>query len=71
VWIKEEYMELLRAIAQGKGTWDELKETLRIGDSTLAKLLDNLAKASFIEKVGERYRIQDPVLKFSLLSRWP
>ncbi|MFA4702165.1 AAA family ATPase [Pyrococcus kukulkanii] len=68
---REKYMELLRAIAQGKDTWDELKETLGVGDSSLAKLLDNLAKASFIEKVGGRYRIQDPVLKFSLLSRWP
>ncbi len=73
---RKRYMTVLRAIASGKSTWSELKRELegkekrKIEDATLARLLNALLKASFIEKRVERrnvtYRISDPVLEFAL-----
>jgi len=73
---RRRYLTVLRAIARGKRTWSEMKgelekvEKREIADSTLARLLDALLKASFIEKKADgrnvTYHISDPVLEFAL-----
>ncbi|WP_297506313.1 ATP-binding protein [Thermococcus sp.] len=73
---RRRYLTILRAIALGKNTWSELKRELEgkekreIEDATVARLLNALLKASFIEKRAEgrnvSYRIADPVLEFAL-----
>ncbi|QDA31778.1 ATP-binding protein [Thermococcus indicus] len=73
---RKRYLTVLHAIARGRNTWSELKRELEkaekreITDATLARLLDALLKASFIEKrVNGRnitYHIADPVLEFAL-----
>ncbi|ASA77437.1 ATP-binding protein [Thermococcus sp. 5-4] len=73
---RKRYLTILHAIARGRNTWSELKTELEkaekreITDATLARLLDALLKASFIEKnVNGRnitYHIADPVLEFAL-----
>ncbi|WP_297500054.1 ATP-binding protein [Thermococcus sp.] len=73
---RKRYLTVLRAIASGKNTWSALKRELEgkekreIGDATLARFLNTLLKASFIEKSVERrnvtYHIADPVLEFAL-----
>ncbi|ASJ00208.1 AAA family ATPase [Thermococcus gorgonarius] len=73
---RRRYLTVLRAIASGKNTWSELKRELEgkekreIEDATLARLLNALLKASFIEKRVEgrniAYSIADPVLEFAL-----
>ncbi|WP_297437697.1 ATP-binding protein [Thermococcus sp.] len=73
---RKRYLTVLHAIARGRDTWSELKgelekaEKREITDATLARLLDALLKASFIEKKVEgrniTYHIADPVLEFAL-----
>ena len=73
---RKRYLTVLQAIASGKNTWSELKRELEgkekreIEDATLARLLNALLKASFIEKRVEgrnvTYHIADPVLEFAL-----
>ncbi|WP_010477104.1 AAA family ATPase [Thermococcus zilligii] len=74
---RRRYLTVLRAIASGKNTWGELKreverkEKREIEDAALARLLNALLKASFVEKRVEgrnvTYGIADPVLEFALL----
>ena len=73
---RKRYLTVLQAIASGKNTWSELKreiermEKREVEDATLARLLNALLKASFIEKrVRGRnvtYHMADPVLEFAL-----
>ncbi|KUH33449.1 ATPase [Thermococcus celericrescens] len=70
---RERYIEMMRAIAGGKRTWEEIKEHLErkegksIADSVLARLLKGLVDSSFLEKRIERrnvyYMIPDPILE--------
>ncbi|WP_456366037.1 AAA family ATPase [Thermococcus sp.] len=72
------YMTVLRAIASGRNTWSELKRELegkekrKIEDATLARLLNALLKASFIEKRVEgrnvTYSTADPALEFAFYA---
>ncbi|CAD5244879.1 ATPase [Thermococcus camini] len=67
------YIEIMRAIAGGKRTWEEIKEHLErkegrsIADSVLARLLKGLVDSSFLEKRIEgrnvHYVIPDPILE--------
>ncbi|WP_052296578.1 ATP-binding protein [Pyrococcus sp. NA2] len=73
---KKRYLTILKAIASGKNTWSELKRELEkrekreVEDAILARLLNSLLKASFIEKKINRrnvtYHITDPILEFAL-----
>ena len=70
---RNRYIEIMRAIASGKRTWEEIKEHMErkegktISDSVLARLLKALVDSSFLEKVREgrnvHYRIPDPILE--------
>ena len=70
---KKRYVEIMRAVAEGKRTWEEIKEHLErkegktIADSVLARLLNALVDSSFLEKVKDGrnvyYRIPDPILE--------
>ena len=70
---RNRYVEIMRAIAGGKRTWEEIKEHLErtegktIADSVLARLLKGLVDSSFLEKriVGRNvyYVIPDPILE--------
>ncbi len=70
---RKRYIEIMRAVAGGKRTWEEIKEHLErkegktISDSVLARLLKALVDSSFLEKVREGknvyYRIPDPILE--------
>jgi len=72
---RRRYLTILRAIARGRNTWSGIKRELErmerreITDATLARLLEALLKASFIEKrIRGRnitYHIADPVLEFA------
>ena len=67
------YMEIMRAVAGGKRTWEEIKGHLEkkegksIADSVLARLLKGLVDSSFLEKRIEGrnvyYVIPDPILE--------
>ncbi len=70
---RKRYIEIMRAVAGGKRTWEEIKEHLErkegktTADSVLARLLKALVDSSFLEKVREGknvyYRIPDPILE--------
>ncbi|ASJ00774.1 AAA family ATPase [Thermococcus gorgonarius] len=70
---KDRYIEIMRAVASGKRTWDGIKEHLErkdgktIADSVLARLLKGLVDSSFLEKRTEGrnvyYVIPDPILE--------
>ena len=70
---RDRYVEIMRAIAGGKRTWEEIrghlekKEGKTIADSVLARLLKALVDSSFLEKRIEGrnvyYRIPDPIQK--------
>ncbi len=70
---RKRYIEITRAVAGGKRTWEEIKEYLErkegktISDSVLARLLKALVDSSFLEKVREGrnvyYIIHDPILE--------
>ncbi len=70
---RDRYVEIMRAIASGKRTWEEIKEHLErkegksIADSVLARLLKGLVDSSFLEKRIEGrnvyYVIPDPILE--------
>lgn len=70
---RERYIEVMKAVANGKNTWETIKEHLEmmeggsIADSVLARLLKALVDSSFLQKVREGrnvyYRIPDPVLE--------
>ena len=67
------YMEIMRAVAGGKRTWEEIKGHLEkkegksIADSVLARLLKGLVDSSFLERRIEGrnvyYVIPDPILE--------
>lgn len=70
---RDRYVEIMRAVAGGKRTWEEIKEHLErregksMADSVLARLLKGLVDSSFLEKRIEGrnvyYRIPDPILE--------
>ncbi|WP_456444222.1 AAA family ATPase [Thermococcus sp.] len=70
---RDRYVEIMRAVAGGKRTWEEIKEHLErkegksIADSVLARLLKGLVDSSFLEKRIEGrnvyYVIPDPILE--------
>ncbi|AJC72141.1 ATPase [Thermococcus guaymasensis DSM 11113] len=70
---RKRYLEIMRAVANGKNTWEGIKEHLErkegksIADSVLARLLKALVDSSFLQKVRDgrnvRYRVSDPVLE--------
>ncbi|GAB6134584.1 AAA family ATPase [Thermococcus prieurii] len=70
---RKRYLEIMRAVASGRNTWEEIKEHLErkegksIADSVLARLLKALVDSSFLQKVKEgrnvHYKIPDPVLE--------
>ncbi|MGC8947883.1 MAG: AAA family ATPase [Thermoprotei archaeon] len=70
---EKRYVEILKAIASNNNTWSKIKQWLeeklkeRIPDKSLSRLLDNLMKATIIEKITEDnkivYKITDPLLK--------
>ncbi|WP_456453219.1 AAA family ATPase [Thermococcus sp.] len=70
---RNRYVEIMKAVAYGKRTWEEIKEHLErnegksIADSVLARLLKALVDSSFLEKVRDgrnvRYHIPDPILE--------
>ena len=70
---RKRYLEIMRAVAGGRNTWEGIKEHLErkegksIADSVLARLLKALVDSSFLQKVRDgrniHYRIPDPVLE--------
>ncbi len=61
------YLSLLKAIAEGIGSWAEIKRYITaksgsISDTRLSSLLDSLIKFGFIEKIENTYKITDPML---------
>ncbi|WP_148267295.1 AAA family ATPase [Thermococcus cleftensis] len=70
---RKRYVEIMRAVASGRRTWEGIKEHLEmregrsIADSVLARLLKALVDSSFLEKKREgrnvRYSIPDPILE--------
>ena len=61
------YRFILKAIALNYSRWKDIKDylTLKLGpvnDSNFSALLENLVKAGYVEKKGNRYHIPDPVL---------
>ena len=76
---KKRYTIILKAIANGKNRWTEIKKELEenekkeIQDASLARYIDSLLKSSFIEKIEKgrniKYKITDPVLEFALKKK--
>ncbi|MFA4701978.1 AAA family ATPase [Pyrococcus kukulkanii] len=66
---RKRYIAVMRAVALGNKRWSEIKEFLErrekksISDSVVHRLLTNLVKSSFLEKVRGEYRIADPILE--------
>ncbi|MFA4640537.1 AAA family ATPase [Pyrococcus kukulkanii] len=66
---RKRYIAVMRAVALGNKRWSEIKEFLErrekksISDSVVHRLLTNLVKSSFLEKVKGEYRIADPILE--------
>ncbi|AMM54380.1 AAA family ATPase [Pyrococcus kukulkanii] len=73
---RRRYEAVMKAIANGKRTWSEIKRELEkhegktIADSVLSRVLEALVKASFLEKIVDgrniEYKISDPVLEYAL-----
>jgi hypothetical protein len=68
------YRAILRAIAEGRCRWSEVKRSLEIlegveiDDKNFNELLKKLIKAGFIEKVNVEYRISDTVMTRAILK---
>jgi AAA+ ATPase superfamily predicted ATPase len=68
------YRAILRAIAEGRCRWSEVKRSLEIlegveiDDKNFNELLKKLIKAGFIEKVNGEYRISDTVMTRAILK---
>ena len=66
---KKRFLYVLKAIANGYNTWNEIKEFIKIkkreniSDSRLLNLLERLSDYSFIERDGNKYLLCDPIME--------
>lgn len=45
-----------------------VKTGRRVASTTLSRNLRNLVKTGFLEKVGEEYKIVDPIVRYAVLE---
>jgi len=71
----ERYEIIMKALAAQPSTWDSIKTQLHletkkiIYNKNLSDLLSTLQKAGFINKDGDKYYIEDPLLKQAFQSK--
>jgi AAA+ ATPase superfamily predicted ATPase len=64
------YVEILKAVRDG-ARWSEIKRYLelktgeKVYDSELSKLIKNLIDSAFVDRKGDFYIIQDPILRYA------
>jgi len=63
-------VEILKAVRDG-ARWSEIKRYLelktgeKVYDSELSKLIKNLIDSAFVDRKGDFYIIQDPILRYA------
>ncbi len=68
------YIYTLKAIAEGRDRWKEIKMTVEawimrpLHNPQITRILNNLVKMGIIDRFGERYTISDPIMRSYLRS---
>jgi len=71
---EKRYRAILKIVAEGKSRWSEIKKSLEllegieIDDKNFNELLTRLAKAGFIEKINEVYKVPDTIMTRAILK---
>ncbi len=69
---RKRYTIILRVLAEKPSSWSEIKKAIeyregrKISDRSLYNLLQNLLKTCIIDKIDNKYRIIDPILKYTV-----